>query len=213
MGPNGSGKSTLAKAIIGHPDCEIVKGNIKFYNKDLKKLDITARARAGIFLAYQHPLEIPGVNFRSYLRLAFNSGKEKTKQLPVFKFRELLTQKAQLLGIDEKLLERNLNEGLSGGEKKKMEILQMAVLSPKLAILDETDSGLDIDALKTVFKSIAKLKQDTKDLSVLIITHYHKVFSYLEPDKVHVMMQGKIVTSGSSSILTQIEKSGYDQYK
>lgn len=213
MGPNGSGKSTLAKAVIGHPDCVIVKGNIKFNNKDLLKLDITTRARSGIFMAYQHPLEIPGVNFRSYLRLAYNSGKDKSQQLPVFKFRDLLNKKAQLLGIDAKLLERNLNEGLSGGEKKKMEILQMAVLSPKLAILDETDSGLDIDALKIVFESIARLKQERKELSVLVITHYHKVFSYLKPHKVHVMMQGRIVKSGSVTILNQIEKHGYGVYK
>jgi Fe-S cluster assembly ATP-binding protein len=213
MGPNGSGKSTLAKLLMGHPDCNITKGKIIFNNNEINDLDVTARARLGIFLAFQHPLEIPGVNFRSYLRLAYNSHKNKKDQLPVFKFKNLLQEKAKLLNIPDKLLDRNLNEGLSGGERKKMEILQMAILSPKLAILDETDSGLDIDALKIVFSNIAALREDNPDLTVLIITHYHKVFNYLKPDSVNIIYQGTIVDKGDRSLLDKIEKFGYKEYE
>ncbi|HOY46561.1 MAG TPA: Fe-S cluster assembly ATPase SufC [Candidatus Dojkabacteria bacterium] len=213
MGPNGSGKSTLAKLLMGHPECEISKGKIIFQGKNITELDVTERARKGIFLAFQHPLEIPGVNFRSYLRLAFNSMRSKKEQLPVFKFRNLLQEKAKLFNIPDKLLNRNLNEGLSGGEKKKMEILQMAILNPKLAILDETDSGLDIDALAIVFENIAKLKSQNPDLSVLIITHYHKVFTYLKPDRVNIIYHGTIVETGDAALLDKIEKNGYKQYE
>jgi len=213
MGPNGSGKSTLAKLLMGHPECEISEGKITFQGKDITDLDVTERARLGFFLAFQHPLEIPGVNFRSYLRLAYNSMRDKKEQLPVFKFRNILQEKAKLLNIPDKLLDRNLNEGLSGGEKKKMEILQMAILNPKLAILDETDSGLDIDALAIVFENIAKLKSQNPDLSVLIITHYHKVFTYLKPDSVNIIYHGTIVESGDSSLLEKIEQNGYKEYE
>lgn len=213
MGPNGSGKSTLAKALMGHPECEISEGTITFQGEDITNLDVTQRARLGIFLAFQHPLEIPGVNFRSYLRLAYNSLRDKKDHLPVFKFKNFLQEKARLLNIPERLLDRNLNEGLSGGEKKKMEILQMAILNPKLAILDETDSGLDVDALAVVFDSIAKLKSQNPTLSVLIITHYHKVFNYLKPDKVNIIYHGSIVETGDKGLLDEIEKNGYKKYE
>lgn len=212
MGPNGSGKSTLAKVLLGHPDYVVKEGSIKFMDREIKDLEIHERAHLGIFLAMQSPTEVPGVNFRNYLRLAYNSNKPKEKQLPVFKFRQLLIEKAKLLEIDQTLLDRNLHEGLSGGEKKKIEVLQMAILQPKLAILDETDSGLDIDALKSVFKGIATLKKDNPKMAILLITHYHKIFDYVKPDAVHIIKKGKIIISGGKELLASIEKDGYQNY-
>ncbi len=212
MGPNGSGKSTLAKVILGHPAYQVESGSIKFNGIEITNLAVHERAHLGIFLAMQAPTEIPGVNFRNYLRLAYNSNKSKAEQLPVFKFRQLLIEQAKNLEIEQTLLDRNLHEGLSGGEKKKMEILQMAILKPKLAILDETDSGLDIDALKSVFTGIAKLKKANPAMTILLITHYHKIFDYIKPEIVHIIKQGKIIKSGKAELLATIEKDGYQKY-
>ena len=212
MGPNGSGKSTLAKAIMGHPDCE-VHGDVIFNGKNISKLETYKRARAGIYLAFQNPPEIEGVNFRSYLRLAYNSMKKKNEQLSVMDFKELLIRTAKEVNINEKLLERNLNEGLSGGEKKKMEVLQMLILKPRLIILDETDSGLDIDSLKSIFTRIAEFKKEDKDLTILLITHYHKVFDILHPDRISIIKEGHIVKSGDSSLIKEIEQKGFSQYE
>jgi Fe-S cluster assembly ATP-binding protein len=209
MGPNGSGKSTLAKAIMGYPGITVDSGSIKFNSKDITYLPVTDRARLGIFMAFQYPLDIPGVNFRNFLRLAYNSGLPKDKQIPVFKFKELLTTQAKRLDIDPAILDRNLNEDLSGGEKKKSEILQLAILKPKLAILDETDSGLDIDALKSVFAGINILKKENPDMALLIITHYHKVFDYLKPDRIHILKKGRVIRSGKLELLKEIETYGF----
>ncbi len=213
MGPNGSGKSTLAKAIIADPECIIKTGKIFFENIDITSQDISSRAKNGIFMAFQNPVEVPGLNFRNYARLIYNNLKPKEQKLPVFKFREHLLSLAKSLNIPEALLERNLNEGLSGGEKKKLEILQMALLSPKLVILDETDSGLDIEAIKTIFKYINELKVSNPSLTILIITHYHKIFEDLTPNKIHIMMNGKIVKTSDKSILQTIEKFGYEKFR
>ena len=213
MGPNGSGKSTLAKAIIADPDYMITSGKIYFEGHNISDLNITERAQKGIFMAYQSPVEVPGLNFRSYARLIFNNQRPKDQQLPVFKFKEHLITLAKALNIPESLIERNLNEGLSGGEKKKLEILQMALLNPKLAILDETDSGLDIEALKTIFGYINNLKKINPNLTILIITHYHKIFEDLRPDKIHIMIDGKIVKTSDATILKTIEKFGYEKFR
>lgn len=212
MGPNGSGKSTLAKVIMGHPAYQVVSGKLEFDDQSLLALTPDQRAHLGLFAAFQYPTEVPGVNFRQFLRLAYNSSRPKEAQLPVFKFREMLIKQAELLEIEPALLERNLNEGLSGGEKKKMEVLQLAILDPKLAILDETDSGLDIDSLKSIFGGIAKLKAQRPAMTLLVITHYHKIFDYLTPDKIHVLKAGKIIKSGGSELLAEIETTGFKSY-
>jgi Fe-S cluster assembly ATP-binding protein len=209
MGPNGSGKSTLSKVIAGHPAYEVTQGNITLDNEDITEFEPDQRAKAGVFLAFQYPVEVPGVNYSNFLRLAYNSSREKQDQLPVFKFRNLLKQKATLLDLGEDLLDRNLNEGLSGGEKKKAEILQLAVLEPKYAILDETDSGLDLDALKVVFSGIKKLIETQNQMGVLIITHYQRIFEYITPDFVHIMSNGQIKQTGGMELVAKIEKEGY----
>jgi Fe-S cluster assembly ATP-binding protein len=213
MGPNGSGKSTLAKAIMGHPSVDIEQGTISVDGKDITSEEVSERAKTGVFLAFQYPTEVPGVNFSNFLRLAYNAGKEKDKQLGVFQFRKILKQKAALLGISEEFLDRNLNEGLSGGEKKKSEILQLAVLEPKYAILDETDSGLDIDALRQVFSALAKLQEQNKKMGLLIITHYESIFDYISPDKIVVMKKGKITEQGGMEIAKDILAHGYEKYE
>lgn len=213
MGPNGSGKSTLAKTLMGHPGVEVTSGFMELDKQELAKMDVQQRSLAGLFLAFQYPFEVPGVNYSNFLRLAYNARQSKDQQMPVFKFRKLLKAKADLLGVEQQLLDRNLNEGLSGGEKKKAEILQMAVLQPKYAILDETDSGLDLDALKTVFSGVNKLIQEDKNLSVLIITHYQSIFDYIKPNFVHVMMDGQIRSSGGIEIANEIIKNGYKSFK
>ncbi len=209
MGPNGSGKSTLAKVLMGHPQTEVKKGKIILDGKDITKSAPDERSREGIFLAFQYPTEIPGVNLANFLRIAYNAGLPKEEQMPVFKFRKLLREKLEFLSIPEEFMERNLNEGFSGGEKKKNEILQLAILSPKYAILDETDSGLDIDALRTVFQGINKILTTEKKMGVLIITHYKKIFDYVKPDFVHVLKNGRISESGKMEIIQRIEKQGY----
>ena len=206
MGQNGSGKSTLAQTIAGNPSYEVTDGKIKFNGRDILDLKPEERSRFGIFLSFQYPSEISGVSVFSFLRLIYNNSHEE-KLSPV-KFRGLLLEKAKILGIEESMLSRSLNEGFSGGEKKRMEMLQMLVLEPKLAILDEVDSGLDIDALKIVAKSVNFLKEKTK-MSVLIITHYARILKYLEPDFVHIMKDGKIVQSGDKNLAHELEEKGY----
>lgn len=207
MGPNGSGKSTLANTLMGHPKYEITKGEIKFNNTLLNELNPEERAKLGLFLSFQYPQEISGVNVRNFLRVAYNSVK-KTKLSPI-EFRKIIDEKMDLLKVDKSFADRYLNEGFSGGEKKRSEILQLAVLEPKFAILDETDSGLDIDSLKTVAEGVNKIKEKIKN-GVLIITHYKRILDYIKPDKVYIMKNGKIVEEGSIELVERLEKEGYD---
>nr|YP_009293643.1 hypothetical protein Rhodyp_047 [Rhodymenia pseudopalmata]AOM64325.1 hypothetical protein Rhodyp_047 [Rhodymenia pseudopalmata] len=210
MGKNGSGKSTLAKIIAGHPSYQITKGDILFDGETITKKDPADRSHEGIFLAFQYPVEIPGVSNIDFLRLAYNS-QRKAKQersLDPISFFELLSSKIKLIDMNENFLQRNVNEGFSGGEKKKNEILQMALLDSKLSVLDETDSGLDIDALKTISNSINLLKNDNK--AIIIITHYQRILDYIRPDFIHIMQDGKIVHTGNAELAIQLEKYGYE---
>lgn len=209
MGPNGAGKSTLASILVGHPKHEVVGGQILLEGEDITELEVDERAQKGIFLSFQYPEEIPGLTVEDFLRTA-KEAVTGEKQY-IVQFHNELVEKMEKLHINPEYAERHLNVGFSGGEKKKNEILQMAVLEPKLAILDETDSGLDIDATKIVFEGVQKLK--TKDTALLIITHYDKVLEYLKPDFVHVLMDGKIVKSGGIEIVEAIEKDGYGKMR
>ena len=209
MGPNGAGKSTLASILVGHPKHEVVGGQILLEDEDITELEVDERAQKGIFLSFQYPEEIPGLTVEDFLRTA-KEAVTGEKQY-IMQFHNELVEKMEKLHINPEYAERHLNVGFSGGEKKKNEILQMAVLEPKLAILDETDSGLDIDATKIVFEGVQKLK--TKDTALLIITHYDKVLEYLKPDFVHVLMDGKIVKSGGIEIVEAIEKDGYGKMR
>ena len=213
MGPNGSGKSTLANVLAGKEDYEILEGEVTFKNKNLFELNIEERAQEGMFLAFQYPVEIPGVNITPFLHSAINSKRNRfnQKEIDNLSFAKLLKSKASDLGIDIDMLKRSVNTGFSGGEKKRYEILQMSILNPDLAILDETDSGLDIDALKIVTEGVNKLK--TKSNSFLIITHYQKLLDYIKPDFVHVMNNGSIVKSGGSEIASEIEKDGFQKFQ
>jgi len=206
MGPNGSGKSTLARALMGYPVYKISSGEVFLDDQSLLEMKIDERSKAGLFVANQYPVEIPGVSFSNFLRLAYNA---HNKDLPVFKFKRLLKEKLQFLGMSEDFLSRNLNEGFSGGEKKKSEILQLAVLEPKYAILDETDSGLDVDAIKIVFNGVQKIVTEYQKMGVLIITHYERVFDYITPDYVHVIGGGKIVETGGKELAQKILLGGY----
>ena len=209
MGPNGAGKSTLASILVGHPKHEVVGGQILLEGEDITELEVDERAQKGIFLSFQYPEEIPGLTVEDFLRTA-KEAVTGEKQY-IMQFHNELVEKMEKLHINPEYAERHLNVGFSGGEKKKNEILQMAVLEPKLAILDETDSGLDIDATKIVFEGVQKLK--TKDTALLIITHYDKVLEHLKPDFVHVLMDGKIVKSGGIEIVEAIEKDGYGKMR
>jgi Fe-S cluster assembly ATP-binding protein len=210
MGPNGSGKSTLAKIISGHPQYEATAGEVLFEGKNLLELPAEERALDGIFMGFQYPVEVPGVNNAEFLRMAYNARlvRDSKEELDPLDFDELLDEKMQALGMEKKYKERNLNEGFSGGEKKKNEILQMAILEPKLAILDETDSGLDIDALKVVAHGVNKLRNENNAL--ILITHYQRLLDYIKPDKVHVLSKGKIVKSGEKELALELEAQGYD---
>lgn len=210
MGPNGSGKSTLAQILAGREGYEITGGEVLYNGKDLLEMDPEERARDGVFLAFQYPVEIPGVNSTYFLRAAFNETR-KHKGLPeldAMEFLSLVKEKMKLLELNEDLLRRSVNEGFSGGEKKRNEIFQMAVLEPKLAILDETDSGLDIDALKIVATGVNRLKR--ADNAQLVITHYQRLLDYIIPDFVHVLFDGRIVRSGSRELALELEEKGYD---
>ena len=210
MGPNGSGKSTLANVLSGRDGYEIVKGKISYLKENLLELEPEDRACKGLFLAFQYPVEIPGVSGINFLRTTLNSIKKyrKQKELDGINFLKLLRKKAKILKIDEKLIKRSVNTGFSGGEKKRSEILQMSLLEPKLAILDETDSGLDIDALKIVANGVNKLKN--KNRSFLIITHYQRLLNHIIPNKVHVLSKGRIIKSGDKNLAIELEKKGYE---
>ena len=211
MGPNGTGKSTLAYTIMGHPRYQIDKGSISLNGTELLELSPEQRSHAGIFLAFQYPVAIPGVTVANFLRTALNAHRKKTnpnfKGVPILEFRRLLTEKMDLLKMDHSMAGRYLNEGFSGGEKKRLEILQMAMLEPKIAILDETDSGLDIDALRIVSEGINTLKN--KNLGILVITHYQRILNYLTPDVVHIMVDGRIIKTGGPELAARLEKEGY----
>jgi len=209
MGPNGSGKSTLSNVLSGKKGYT-VSGDVTYFNENLLELEIEERAHKGIFLAFQYPLEIPGVNTNIFLKTSLNAIKKAKgeKELDAIEFLKLVKQKASELKFDEKILSRQLNVGFSGGEKKKNEILQMSILNPKLSILDETDSGLDIDALKIVSEGVNALR--SKESSFLIITHYQRLLEYIKPDFVHVLINGQIVKSGGSELALELENNGYE---
>ena len=211
MGPNGSGKSTLANVLSGKNGYEI-SGELKYQGKSLKEISIDERAQKGIFLAFQYPTEIPGVNTNNFLRTSLNKVRKGRgeKELDTLSFLKLLKKKASELGIDEKMLSRQLNVGFSGGEKKKNEILQMKILNPSLSILDETDSGLDIDALKIIANGVNSSRD--KEKSFLVITHYQRLLDYIKPDFVHILSDGKIVKTGCSELAEELEKTGYKNF-
>ena len=209
MGPNGSGKSTLAYAIMGHPSYAITGGQVLLKGTDITELSPDERAQLGLFLAMQYPTEIPGVSLTNFLRTAINA--TSPQDVPVRQFMASLREHMAALDMDEKFLSRNVNEGFSGGEKKRFEILQMAMLSPEIAVLDETDSGLDVDALKVVSEGVNRLRGP--DLGVLIITHYTRILRYITPDHVHVMFEGRIVQSGGAELAAELEDKGYEHLK
>ncbi len=208
MGPNGSGKSTLAKVLAGHPGYEVTGGTATFEGEDILEAEPDERSQAGIFLAFQYPVDIPGVSIANFLRTALqaHAGDE---ELDLFEFQDLLMEKMDLLDMDPSFAERPVNDGFSGGEKKRNEILQMACLQPKLALMDETDSGLDIDALQIVANGVNKLREDNPEMTVLLITHYQRLLNYIEPDFVHVIVQGRIVESGGPELALRLEDEGY----
>ncbi len=213
MGPNGSGKSTLASVLAGREDFEVTEGSVDFDNNDLLELNPEDRARAGIFLAFQYPIEIPGVNTTSFLKTAVNEVRKYRGQeeLDAIGFLKMMKEKVKTVEMDPSLLKRALNEGFSGGEKKRNEILQMAMLEPKLCVLDETDSGLDIDALRIVANGVNQYKN--KDNAFVVITHYQRLLDYIVPDFVHVLYKGRIVKSGTKELALELEEKGYDWIK
>jgi Fe-S cluster assembly ATP-binding protein len=218
MGPNGSGKSTFANTLMGHPKYEVTAGEIVFRGENILEMETDERSRLGLFMAFQYPVAIPGLTFASFLRAALNArlapqggedGKMPTRKgIPPKEFRELLKQKMAMLKMDETFATRYLNDGFSGGEKKRAEILQMALLKPVIAIMDETDSGLDIDALRIVSEGVNALSGP--DMGVLVITHYNRILNYIKPHKVHVMMDGRIVTNGGPEMALELEAKGYE---
>ena len=213
MGPNGSGKSTLASVIAGKEEYEQTEGEIIFENEEISELEADERAHKGLFLSFQYPVEIPGVSVTNFMKTAINETRKAQglEDMPAKDMLKMIREKSELLEIDRKFLSRSLNEGFSGGEKKRNEIFQMAMLEPKLSILDETDSGLDIDALKIVSNGVNKLR--TKDNAVLVITHYQRLLDYIVPDYVHVLLDGKIVKSGGKELAYKLEEQGYDWIK
>jgi len=213
MGPNGAGKSTLASIIAGNDNYEVTEGEISLDGEDLSELAPEERAHKGVFLSFQYPVEIPGVSVTNFMRTAINETRKANDQeeMPANEMLKFIREKSELLEIDRKFLSRSLNEGFSGGEKKRNEIFQMAMLEPKLAILDETDSGLDIDALRIVANGVNKLKSDKN--AIVVITHYQRLLDYIVPDFVHVLYNGKIVKSGDASLALELEEKGYDWIK
>lgn len=212
MGPNGSGKSTLAKVLSGHPSYEVTSGSVVYQGQDLLDLEADERARAGVFLAFQYPMEIPGVSIANFLRLAVQA-KNPDEELDIFDFQEMLTERMELLEMDPSFALRSVNDGFSGGEKKRTEILQLAMLEPMLAVMDETDSGLDIDALRIVSNGVNKVVSEKPEMSVLMITHYQRLLDYIKPQFVHVMANGRIVESGGPELALKLEESGYELYR
>ncbi len=213
MGPNGAGKSTLASVVSGKEDYEVTEGNIELEGEDIGELGADERAHKGVFLSFQYPVEIPGVSVTNFMKTAINETRKARglEDMPARDMLKMIKEKSELLEIDSKFLSRSLNEGFSGGEKKRNEIFQMAMLEPKLAILDETDSGLDIDALRIVASGVNKLK--SKDNAVIVITHYQRLLDYIVPDFVHVLHDGKIVKSGTKELALELEEKGYDWIK
>lgn len=215
MGPNGSGKSTLAYVVMGHPSYEVTKGEITFKDQNILELAPDERSHLGLFLAFQYPVSIPGVTVANFLRTSINAQRKaenpEDKGIPIPEFRRFLTEKMKMLQMDTSFAGRYLNEGFSGGEKKRAEILQMAALQPEIAVLDETDSGLDIDALKIVADGVNA--QRGPDLGALVITHYQRILNYIKPDNVHVMIGGRIVESGGSELALHLEEHGYEYYR
>ncbi len=212
MGPNGSGKSTLAKVLAGHPAYEVTAGSVTFDGEDLLELEPDERSRAGVFLAFQYPVEIPGVSIANFLRTAVQA-KKGEEEVDLFEFQQELVDKMALLEMDTTFAQRSVNQGFSGGEKKRNEILQLAMLEPKLAIMDETDSGLDIDALKVVSAGVNKLHEQREDMGILLITHYQRLLNYIRPDYVHVMIRGRIAKSGGAELAEQLEAEGYEEWR
>jgi Fe-S cluster assembly ATP-binding protein len=209
MGPNGSGKSTLARALSGHPDYEVIDGEVLYNGKDLLAMDPEDRAREGVFMAFQYPVEIPGINNSYFLKAALNALRKHRgeEELDAVEFMTLIKDKAKLLEMDQSMMKRSVNEGFSGGEKKRNEIFHMAVLEPKLAILDETDSGLDIDALKIVSAGVNALRSPER--AMIVVTHYQRLLNYIVPDFVHVLSEGRIVRSGGKELALELEAKGY----
>lgn len=207
MGPNGTGKSTLSAAIMGNPNYEVTQGEILLDGENILELEVDERARLGLFLAMQYPSEIPGITNAEFIRVAMNAGKEDDDKISVMDFITKLDEKMEFLGMKEEMAERYLNEGFSGGEKKRNEILQLLMLEPKFALLDEIDSGLDIDALKIVSKGVNAMRGD--NFGAMIITHYQRLLNYITPDVVHIMMDGRVVLSGDAELAARLEKEGY----
>ena len=210
MGPNGSGKSTFANVLLGNPKFKVERGSIHFNGTDITNMKPSERAKLGLFLSFQYPAEISGVTIANFLRTALNARRDN--KISVAEFKDILNEKLKTLNLDDKFVNRYLNEGFSGGEKKKCEMLQLAVLNPKLAVLDEIDSGLDIPSLQLIGESIDRMNK-TQKMGILIITHYERILKYLKPDRVHVMIDGKIVKSGNHELVDMIEKQGYDWLK
>ena len=213
MGPNGSGKSTLANVLAGREEYEVTSGAVSYEGEDLLEMEVDERAHAGIFMAFQYPIEIPGVSTSNFLKSTVNAVRKARgmEELNAVQMLKLIREKINMVGMDDKLLKRSLNEGFSGGEKKRSEMLQMALLEPKLAILDETDSGLDIDALRIVAEAVNQLR--SKDRSFIIVTHYQRLLEYIVPDYVHVLYNGRIVKSGDKNLALELEEKGYDWLK
>ena len=213
MGPNGSGKSTFSKVIAGHPAYQVLSGDIFFKGQSIVSLEPDERSHLGIFLAFQYPIEIPGVSNEDFLRLAYNSKLKSNNQIEIdpIEFLSLISEKLKIIDMASTFLGRNVNEGFSGGEKKRNEILQMSLLNPELAILDETDSGLDIDALKVISKGINTYMNENK--AIILITHYQRLLDYVKPDYIHVMQEGKIIKTGNSQLAEELEKKGYEWLK
>ena len=211
MGPNGSGKSTLAQVLAGHEDYDVTEGSIDYLGNNLMEMDVDERACEGIFLAFQYPVELPGVNNTYFLRSALNAQRKHRgeKEIDAMEFMDLISDRIKLLNLKDSLLKRPVNEGFSGGEKKRNEIFQMAVLEPKLALLDETDSGLDIDALRVVANGVNSMKNDER--ATIVVTHYQRLLNYIVPDFVHILVDGKIISSGDKNLALELEEKGYDK--
>ena len=210
MGPNGSGKSTLSSVLVGHPAFTVTSGEVTYLGQDLLAMDAVERAHAGLFLSFQYPVEIPGVSMVNFMRSAVNERRKTQgeKPMPAGEFLKMLKEKREVVGLDDRLLKRSVNEGFSGGEKKRNEIFQMLVLEPSLAILDETDSGLDIDALRTVAEGVNSMR--SPHFSAIVITHYQRLLDYIRPDVIHVLMNGEIIRTGGPELALELEDKGYD---
>jgi len=213
MGPNGSGKSTLAKVIAGHPEYEVTGGTVVFKGENVLEMEPDDRSKAGLFLAFQYPVEIPGVSIANFLRTAKQAHLPEGEELDLFDFQDELLDRMKLLDMDPTFAERPVNHGFSGGEKKRNEILQMAMLRPSMAVMDETDSGLDIDALQIVAQGVNTLTEEDPGMSVLLITHYQRLLNYIKPDVVHVMVDGRIVKTGGPEVALELEAEGYADYR